>query len=494
MANNTAYSKQYFYGWQTQDDRLWGDTGFLYGENINPFNSTGYVELSKKPLLLQETITLINNKIKVKDPASSNKWDLFVWSATFYKGWQTAFWWQNLDPTYPNVADRQIKHIWQMWDYVYWTYNVDSSNPMVIGRFEVTELQNSSMTAPTYWYTGLTGSFNPSGLTGVFKQEIVWNIVYLTMWDKISVLDFWDNSITNYNFWGETIVGINYDNGFRITLESGRTFIWDWVSEWPWEMYELPDSIITTTQIWNETYMIGWQYQWYGLSSPTLYKLSASWFEKLFSQSKSLVTGDSKFRIVMNGNNCITKIRDFIVMIDENNNGKDRIAVYGNTVNGLQRAYVIISTRNSQWNEMTEIWMIKGEWNKLYIWRTDGTNYGIDTLNFDPFEIDQEYHASWFVITNVEDMGDKVIRKAKCQLHTRLSGVTATRNVVISSNTNYAGFNTVATVTDLDESEIDRQSTIWDYRDICFKYVLNSDWEVSPRLYWLKLEYEPQGL
>ena len=489
-----AYSKQLFYGWQTQDDRLWWDVWFLYSENINPFTSTGYVELSRKPTAVQTTNILCTDTIEIQNPdLYSTRWKIFTGSATIFKEWQTAFWGQNFDPSYiTNVADRQIKHIWQEWEYVYWTYEWSGAN-MIIGRFEALDLNNSYWT-PTYWYSWFTGTLNAKHTSWVYKMVKVGNIYYLTMWDKISRVDFWTMSITNYDFWGDIIVWINYKNGwFQITLKWGKVYFWDGVSDGPWDIQELPDYIVATVQIWTDTYLIWWEYQWYGLSSPSLYVLWANWFEKLFTQTKSEVMNESKFRIVFNSNQSVTKVRDFIVMIDQANTGKDRIAVYGTNVKWLPRAYVVLNTRNSAGSEMIEIGFVKAFGNKLYFSWYDGTNNWVDYINFDPFAL-FTYESTGFIVTNYEDMWDKVIRKAQCQLFTRLSNIDSSNTVKIEQYSDDGAFTNMKTVNSLDSTSIDRESNIGEFRDTCFKLTLTGSWDKSPRLYWLKLEYENQGI
>lgn len=488
------YTKQYYYWWQTQDDRLGWDIGYLYSENLNPFASTGHIELSRKPTLSQTTNELCTDSIEVKFTDTINTKKIFISQATIFKEWQTAFWWQNLDPSYPTPEDRYIRHIWQMWNYVYWTYDTDTSS-MAIWRFEAIELNNASLIAPTYQYSGFTWNLNGKHISGVHKMATVGNIVYLTMWEKISRIDYWAMTITNYDFWWDVIVGINYKSWgwFEVCLKWGKIFFWDGVSDWPWELQQLPDYVVATSQIWDDTYIIWWQYQWYWLSSPTLYRLWANGFEKLFTQTKSYVLNESKFRIVFNSNQSITKVRDFIVMIDQANTGNDRIAVFGSNVNWLQRAYVVLNTRNSQGSDMVEIGFVKWYGNKLYFWWSDWDTKGIDYIDFDPFA-DFTYESTWYVVTNVEDMWNKLIRKAQCQLFTRLSDVDTNNTVVLAMNKNISTFENIATVTELDYVGIDRQAIQWDFRDVCLKVTLNSAGTTSPKLYWQQLQYEEQPI
>lgn len=483
-----TYSKQYWYWWQTQDDRLWGDVWYLYSENINPFTSTWSVELSRKPTTVQSTGGLVTAYYRIK--YNYTEYWLFVSNETFYKEWIVWTWGQNSDPTYPNLEDRQIKHFFQIWDYVYWTYNKDETNSMVFWRFASNEIANSSLTAPTYGYTGtFSGSLNPSWSSWIFKQYILWNIAYLTMWSKISVVDFGANTITNYDFWGEHIMSINYSgSSFLIALKWWKVWTWDGVTEWPWELWEFPDYIVDAITLWSDNYVICGQYQGYWLTSPTLYKLWQG-IEKLFTQTKSTALNESKFRIVFNSNQSITKVRDFIVMIDQSNTGKDRIAVYGNSVKWLPKWYVVLNTRNGSWEDMVEIWFVKWVGNRLYFSWSNSTTFWVDYINFDPFAL-FEYETTGFICTNVEDMWDKVIRKAKCQLHTALSDITG-GSVDININTDLLWYEAVWTVTELDYSWVDRYAIQGNFRDISVKYTLNR-WNTSPRLYWLKIENESQ--
>lgn len=484
------YSKQYYYWWQTQDDRLWGDIGYLYSENINPFNSSGYVELSRKPTLVQTTWSLATDMQTIK--YNNTEYKVFISSATIFKKWTTSAWGQNLDKTYPDVPDRQIKHFFQVWDWVYWTYEGDWSE-MIIWRFENSEIANSSMTTPTYGYSWLTWTLSPRNPTGVYKLLKIWNLVYLTCGTKIDLLDFGTGQITNFDFWEDEIVGIDYNgNNIVLAVKWGALWYWDWVSESPWSRYVFPDYIVDTITLWTSTYAITGQYQWYGLTSPSLYKFWDNGIEKMFTQTKSETINESKFRIVFNSNQSIAKLRDFIVFIDQANTGEDRIAVYGNRP-WLPNAYVVLNTRNSNGDNFTEIWFIKWYGNELYIGWYDWTSYGVDVINFDPFA-DFTYESTGYICTNTEDMQDKVIRKARCQLFTRLDNIDANNTAILSANIDGAWYETIATVTELDSSDIDRQSITWDFRDISLKVTLTSQWTTSPRLYWQKLQDDKQGI
>lgn len=480
---NIPYTKQYYYWWQTQDDRLWWDIGYLYWENVNPFVSTGHIELSKAPTLLFSTWDNIIFDIDIDDKK------IFFNEIGEILNYSWVVIWQMTVTTH--AQEEEPRQVFSVGATTYMTY-VDGW-VLKLASFttptDATSASTISITAPN---TSLTGTMASTTWVNNFTIIQIGNIVYLGIWKKISRLDFWTSTITNFNYWWEDITGLNYANQRIRVYTKKKIWAWDWVTEWPWEVQAFGDSIVWVSQIWDTDLIFSGNYAPWGtlweIGKPSLYELWPNGITKLFTMSYSPALWHSKFRTVWRWPQSITRVNDFYAFIDKDDNLNERIAVYWNQP-WIQKAYVVLNTKSSNWELFDDIYSVSSNGSKLYISYNNGTPK-IDVIDF--ADNTTTYEPTGYLVTNVEDMWNKLIRKANCQLFTRLSDIDASNTVVLSSNVNLWWFTTIGTVNTLDYSEIDRQAIQWDFRDICFKVTLNSAGTTSPKLYWQQLEYEEQ--
>lgn len=490
--SNTRYNKQAFYWGMTQDERMWWDLGFIYSENIDPISNTWYFELSKKPVKSFFTGTASAQEIThlllvFDDIVAFTEFNIYssnIWDTTSLWGLP---WWTKKD----------YKQVWTFWDYVYWTYVDSTWSPTVINlfRFLKSDIQawSITITAPYTWFTWTLPDFDNT--VDYYLQEQIWTSIYLTIWEIIYELDYWTNTINTFDIFKDTITWLNYAWWhFKVITEWGLLMLWDWYSQSISEVISLWQSTFWSTQIADTDYVFTWT-TWSTIWSqlPTLNLLNWYQLQKMFSISESDVIWEKRFRIKYIGQQSLTTIKNFVIMIDRDDSTNDRIAVFWNNINWFPRAYFLINTKSSDWTSFNGIKSLLWVWNKLYI-AYNNANHWVDIIDFWLFNT-ASYEASGHLITNLEDMWDKIVRKGQNTLISKVSWVDATHTVKIDKNIDLWWFTNITTINSQPEHWISKQSTVWDFREIALKYTLTSwDWTTSPRVYWLNLDYENQGV
>lgn len=495
---NSRYTKQHFYWWMTQDERYWWDTWFLYWENIDPISNTWFVELSKLPTKWIYTKVWSQYRVRMM---------LDIWTDVLFFTDDNIFslnWWDAFSIARLPTNYIEFQQVWTQWDYFYMTaVNTNPVTPIIsLHRALISDVAPTITAAIENWLSILDVSWSFTGATypdydslnRFYTVEQIWTSTYLGIYKKIYEIDHILGTITEFDIFNSNVVWMDYVWwSFKVVLENWQIALWDWYSQGISDISNTGQSAFWSTQIADQEFVFTWSTwatAWENLT--TLNLLNWFTFEKLFSISKSDVLWTKRFRIEYNWIQSLAIINNLLCMVDKDDNLKDRLAVFWNNVAGFPRAYFILNTHSSEWIEFNNITSLKSIKQKLYIWYDNWTHIWVDVVDFWVYA-DSNYNASWYIVTNLEDMDDKLSRKANNTLITKVSWIDATHTITPSINTDWWGFTALTTLTTQPKFWIAKETKVWDFRDIAFKYTLTSwDWLTSPRIYWLMLEYENQ--
>jgi len=474
------FQKWAFYGWISEEDRpLQGGDKFLYSENINVTSDPKVIELSNK-LVLDITPAekpLQMHTVVTNDASKTSKTLVMCEWGKVYQVW-------NATAVYDNSS---------LGSFAYPCFTVAGKFFFINGTGATSEFELNFVTlddavstswSPTLAIKTLSPTLANQTLSDNnyftnFTVVVVWQRVFIGLWDKIELFKVDTNTVTTYDWVWEEIVGLSYGWGLiKIITESGKLHLWDGNSESPVETTDLEMKIQNTYEIGGIIYLVtGFKWQDRGLYYLNWY-VPERIVEKRFSREAGIWKFD--FR---QGIQTITNDRRNLYFVDEHN-GDYRVAFFGKKSQELPNAYVYENVFVSTWARPFGINCIHyASWN-LYVWWTDNWAHGID-------KIGTTKNITGYIETNPEDFDTWIYRKWAKHIKMRVADIDAEHTVVIKESRDGGAYTTLVTQTTQPLDNVIRIPLNWDFRESKLRFELTSDDSVSPKIYyWYEYAYE----
>lgn len=474
-----AYNK--FYSGISQDNKVYQEWQYAYGENIDWMSDWYWLQLSKKSN--KQVLTWTNAINTIISPFGS----------TYFRAWWDG-WVIYTENSIDNTPAKILSNSWNILNILYangylWMIIVDPNNQTL---WYIAKIQDHTFTELSLdiWVS----------LYDIYRVPPMLNLpnnTFAVWWISLIICDNTTNTINSIPSWYITWMSLHWTT---LMTYSNNWMVYYWQKD--------------TTDATHKTYKIIWQikiptfidrvtsFGWsdYVLSVEwRIFEVAWQWFNEILTPSYSKRLNDSSvlssklnFKLANAFDNQTINSLWSEVILTWNDTYRAWLYIYWNLFAWLPNWLHKIVWQNYNYTNFDTIYTSSFRWfdNKLLYSYKSGATYWIDYIDFNWFNT----YKDWFILTPVENCNTNIYKKKIQEVKIITSNTSWNNYIKLYIRYNWWSWNLLRTINNTaDTIERTTINTSWkEFLDIQFKVEFHNDAGLtnSPILHELAFEYE----